>query len=155
MMPTPRTLVAAAIAACALAACGHDDPLSPATLTGRRYSLERTGNDAIPIIWSAYQGDTTLLLGDTIIFGAPPHATRVITYHHAFRGEAPRTETFRVEMEFRTHDGEVEIGWFTPCPPNADCVANLIGPEIGGALLLIPNNGVPSPLSRYGLVRGG
>ncbi len=75
---------------------------------------------------------------------------------HAFIGESYRQQdsqgivtqpTFTATLEYRLHGDQIEIGSFTPCPPNAQCAANATGTLSNGTLTL--NNPLPAPNKIY------
>ena len=74
---------------------------------------------------------------------------------HAFIGESYRQDsqgivtqpTFVATLDYRLHGDQIEIGSFTPCPPNALCAANATGTLANGTLTL--NNPLPAPNKIY------
>lgn len=55
--------------------------------------------------------------------------------------------TFTATLDYRLHGDQIEIGSFTPCPPNALCAANATGTLLNGTLIL--NNPLPAPTKVY------
>jgi hypothetical protein len=79
---------------------------------------------------------------------------------HAFIGEAYRqdsqgivtTPTFTATFDYRLHGDQIEIGSFTPCPPNALCAANATGTLSNGTLTL--SNPLSAPNKVYFYSKG-
>ena len=136
----------------AVAACR--DPLTPSELDGHTFALTRAGARGLPVVLQAERGDTTSLLADSITFGPSPRATRVIVHRYHFAGEAPRTETLRLDVEFRVSGRRVEVGWFKPCGPTASCAANLVGRLLDVELVVESGNPIADGGAwRYVVVR--
>lgn len=57
------------------------------------------------------------------------------------------SQFFLATLEYRLHGSHIEIGSFTPCPPNALCAANATGIILNGMLSL--NNPLPAPNKTY------
>ena len=103
---------------------------------------------SLPALIGAQAGDSTFLVADTIHFLAGGRAERSVRY--ARRGVYGASETpFRWTQDFELTGARLEIGSFTPCPPNASCVANEIGVVAGDALTLVPGTAERRPRRNF------
>lgn len=108
-----------------VAAC--DDPLSPDALRGT-YVLERMGDAPLPLEYASGSDGTYTLLADTIGLDGRGEVTRRTVIHRTAGLYGPDTTFSMVRpAEYRVSGGRIEIGSFTPCPPNALCAANDLG----------------------------
>jgi hypothetical protein len=140
--------LAAALAASLVAAC--DDATGPAgsPLAGQVFALTSVGRAGLPALMNAYQGDTTLLVADTLRFRADGGVARGLWMRT--RGVHGATaDSSRWTSEYRVTGARIEIGFFAPCPPAALCIANDVGTVLGDELLLTVGTSPPPPDRRY------
>ncbi|HEV2149228.1 MAG TPA: hypothetical protein VGR37_17635 [Longimicrobiaceae bacterium] len=132
--------LAAALACGLVAACdgGPGAPVQP-PLTGT-YVLQTVNGRALPHTLSSDATERYLLLAETIAFDASGSAARERTIREV-RSDARRNTTYTtlIEAEYRLAGTRIEVGWFRPCPPNANCIGNDVG-QVGTHRLVLESN---------------
>lgn len=134
-----RRLAALAAAAClALLAACDDDGLGPEMrLAGERYRLARANGQPLPaLLWQDTDGRSAALVAEELTF----EPLRMVRVHRTLRltdaAGVATTESGIWRLEYRLRDGRIELGSFTPCPPNAACIANDVGTLHGDAIVV-------------------
>ena len=120
---SPLALVAVALAGL-LVACGTDG-VGPVPLDlDATYVLESVNGVAIPATAAEGGGQRYVLLADTLRFSRDGTVARSFAFRHVSETVSPRDTVYesRMTFDYRTTPSGVAIGFFTPCPPNANCV---------------------------------
>jgi hypothetical protein len=122
-----------------VSACRADDTLSPSSLAGT-YVLERANASPLPLLLSASSPWRYTLLAESLTFhgGGQVIRARTIREENSATGVI-KTIPASFNQEFRMRYRTVEIGSFTPCPPNALCVGNDTGVVTGETISLVSN----------------
>jgi hypothetical protein len=126
--------VVSVCAACA--ACAHE-PAGPESEVTGTYGLASVDGDTLPaVLWT--EGGVTLRLGtDLLIFDGRGGVTRTFTWQ---RDSLPvgmvESGTQTAVLQYRVRGDSVELGTFTPCPPNALCIGNDVGVRAPATLVL-------------------
>lgn len=145
---TPQLVVLAAVAACS-------DATAPAERRLEGYFVLATVDEARPPVLVSTSGTSKyFLVTDNLGFDGKSEVGR----HRVIREENTTTGQVTVysnsfTQDYRVRGDSVEIGSFTPCPPNALCVANERGtftenrlelkvPGWGGRLFLFARMGL-------------
>lgn len=112
-------------AAVAAAALGCRDPGTPASALTGSYALTAVNGRPLPAVVDTGASGFGAVLADTLVFGPDGRVTRTFVLR---RVEAARagdaTSHPRLDLEYRLRGTSLRVGWFTPCPPNALCIAN-------------------------------
>ena len=101
---------------------GCHDSTAPATPSSRLYVLESVNGQQVPV----NTGGSTSILWATLTLDAVGNATTVDHRQTVFQG-ASTENTVAVRRQYRIRGDTIEIGSFSPCPPNADCISNTLG----------------------------
>lgn len=136
----PRRLLS--LLSCALLASACHSGTEP-TLGSEAgmYVARSLGTEALPAITDSSSAEYGVLLADTLELDGHGGARRAF----AFRRVSSATGTDEVyhpafALSYRRSGARLEIGSFTPCPPNAQCVGNEIGELSDAGLLLVTNH---------------
>jgi len=120
----------------ALAACDTFATSASNRLTGS-YELVRVGGESVPVeVWRGY-GVSGVLESERLEFSADGSVIRSNRFVETDLGTGTENVIDHTwEMEYRRNGRSIEIGRFTPCPPNALCVPNDVGTVRDGRLEL-------------------
>jgi len=89
------------------------------------------------MLWEEADGRSATLVAETLTF-EPLRTVRVDRTLRLTDGDGvATTESTTWRVEYRVRDGRVELGSFTPCPPNALCLANDVGTFQDGAISVV------------------
>lgn len=97
-------------------------------LAGERYRLVRVNGAPPPAtLWQQADGSSATLLAEELTFQAVG-TVRIARSLRLTDAAAVATDEARSwAAEYRVRDRRIEMGSFTPCPPNALCIANDVG----------------------------
>ena len=132
--------LAALLVASLTGGCGDANgvlPFAPDGGVSTRYALLSIHGQPLPAtLYTEASGASAALLADTLVLGVTGRAERRRALRFTEATGAVRVETVRLEVEYRRRGARIEVGWFTPCPPNALCVGNDVGWVVGDRLLV-------------------
>jgi hypothetical protein len=132
----PATLAAVVLGALSLAAASCDRTLGPAGAEAGTYVAVSAAGAPLPFTFYQSPEETFVLRADTITLDGHGHATRATTVEHLWGGQDLTPPTSRTSPDYRIDGEAFEIGWFSPCPPNALCVRPESGSLRGDELTL-------------------
>lgn len=122
-----------------ISACRAEDTVSPSSLVGT-YVLERANAAPLPLLLRADAPWRSSLLAESFTFDSDGRVIRARTIREENSATGViRTIPSSLNQEFRVGHRTVEIGSFTPCPPNALCVSNDTGVVMGETISLVSN----------------
>ena len=122
-----------------ISGCRSEDTLSPNSFRGT-YVLDQANAKPLPLLLSDSPPWRYTLLAETLTFEGEGRVTRART----IREENSATGVIKItpmsfNQGFRIDHSSVEIGSFTPCAPNALCIANDTGVVLGETIALLSN----------------
>jgi hypothetical protein len=110
------------------------------------YALQSVNGQPIPAVLFSEATRTRTVVSSTLRLDEEGHAFITESDTENLQGVVSN-QIFTATLEYRLHGGQIEIGSFTPCPPNALCAANATGTISNGILTL--NNPLPAPNTVY------
>lgn len=136
---SPMSLRPFGLIACALlaSACSSSTSPSPGSEAGR-YVATRINGHGAPTLVDSSTSEFAVLLADTLELDGHGGARRAISIHRVDPSLGIDTVYHTVRaMNYRLSGARFELGSFTPCPPNAVCMANDTGDLTVLGLLLV------------------
>ncbi len=103
-------------------------PKLPAT-----FELVNINGRPIPTYFSVTPGPTSIVLSAYLLLDTEGKALWTERRRDSAGAETAFTHTF----EYRIRDGQIEVGSFEPCPPNANCIGTYKGEVSKDALSLV------------------
>ena len=136
MSPTIVRRAVAAASVLVLFACRSESTTGP-DVVGRVFFLEQANAAPLPLLVLASPSDRRSLLAENLTFDSFSTLTLVTTIRidKPLTGSSTTTAN-RVTRQYRITGDSIEIGSFTPCPPNSGCVANDKGTITDGNIYL-------------------
>ena len=115
--------------ACALLVATCTTPTSPSTGSEvGRYIARTIDGRSAPALVDSSATEFAVLLADTLELDGHGSARRSITLHRVDPSLGIDTVYHTVRaMHYRLNGAQFELGFFTPCPPGAICIANDTG----------------------------
>ena len=110
------------------------------------FVLESVNGQPLPAVLFSDATRILTVVGSTLTLTMDGHAFIGEVYTQNSQGIVTQP-TFAATLEYQLHGDQIEIGSFTPCPPNAQCAANATGTLSNGTLTL--NNPLPAPNKIY------
>lgn len=101
---------------------GCHDSTAPVTPASKLYVLQSVNGQPVP----ANTGGSTSIVWATLTLDAAGNATTVDHRQTIFQGTSSEN-TIAIRHQYRIRGDSIEIGFFTPCPPGADCISNTFG----------------------------
>ena len=103
------------------------DPTQPPERVSQDFLLESINGQPLPAVVNAGPDDTTRILSGTIRFDLAGNAFSAEHWRRVYPVNRTDENTLSLLQEYRITDGDIVVGSFTPCPPNALCIGNKIG----------------------------
>jgi hypothetical protein len=128
----------------ALTLACHDTTAPERTSAG--FVLQSINGQPLPVVLFSDATRTLTVVSSILTLTMDGHAFIGEVYTQDSQGIVTQP-TFTATLDYRLHGDQIEIGSFTPCPPNALCAANATGTLANGTLTL--NNPLPAPNKIY------
>jgi hypothetical protein len=103
------------------------EPTRPPERVSQDFLLESINGQPLPAVVNAAPGDTTRILSATVSFDLAGNAFTSERWSRVYSVNQTDQGTLALQQEYRITSGEIVVGSFTPCPPNAICAGNKIG----------------------------
>ena len=110
------------------------------------FVLQSVNGQPVPAVLFSEPTRTRTVISSNLILDKQGHATINEADREDLQGVVTES-VLTATLDYRLTADQIEIGSFTPCPPNALCAANATGTISNGALTL--NNPLPAPNKIY------
>lgn len=131
-----------------LTGCAEAVGTTDSPLAGETFVLAGLQDGGLPVVTSAYQGDTSFIVADTLRFLAGGQVARAM--HVGWRGvHGADSSVSRWSPSYRLDGARIRIGFFRTCPSNALCAADDVGTLLFSTLWLTADMEPAPPSRRY------